>query len=146
VTVAKDIKGERRGQHARRTWTFTSSCAAGQCAAVALVRHRTGGIDRLTLRRRRPGYYTGTGLFYVPLRCARHTVKRGESVPFAIRVTIKAAELAGGVDVASSLSATYTNRSRRNLTRCVAFPGHDAASYQGTLEPLPTTPPAGGGV
>ncbi len=144
VTVAKDIKGERRGQRAKRVWTFDSSCAAGQCPQVTLVRQRTGGVDRLTLGRRSAGYYTGTGLFYAPLRCAGHTMRRGESVPFTITVRITAAELVGTADVASTLSATYTNRSRRNLTRCVALPGHDAASYTGALATLP--PPPSGGV
>jgi hypothetical protein len=144
VTVAKDVKGERRGQRAKRVWTFNSSCAAGQCGTVSLVRQRTGGVDRLTLRKRGAGDYTGTGLFYVPLRCAGHLVRRGESVPFTITVRITAAEIVGTADVASTLSATYTNRSRRNLTRCVALPGHDAASYTGKLTTLP--PPPNGGV
>jgi hypothetical protein len=144
VTVAEDIKGERRGQRAKRVWTFNSSCAGGQCGQVTLVRHRTGGVDRLTLRRRGAGYYTGTGLFYAPLRCAGHTVRRGESVPFTITLRITGAELVGTDDVANTLSATYTNRSRRNLTRCVALPGHDAASYTGKLATLP--PPPNGGV
>jgi hypothetical protein len=140
VTLAKDIKGERRGQRAKRAWTFDSSCAGGQCAGVALVRHRSGGVDRLTLRRRRPGYYTGTGIFYVPLRCAGRTVRRGESVPFTITLTITGAQMVGTDDVANAVSATYMNRSRRNLTRCVAFPGHDAASYTGKLLALPPPP------
>jgi hypothetical protein len=144
VTVASDIRGERRGQRAKRVWTFNSSCATGQCATLVLVRQRSGGTDRLTLRRRTAGDYTGTGLFYVPLRCAGHMVRRGESVPFTITVRITGAEIVGTADVASALSATYTNRSRRNLTRCVALPGHDAASYTGKLTALP--PPPNGGV
>jgi len=141
VTVAKNIRGERRGQKAKRTWTFTSRCAAGECPTVHLVRHRTGGVDRLTLRRRGAGYYTGQGVFYAPLRCASKLVRRGESVPFTITLRITGAELFTGVDTASAVHATYTNRSRRNLTRCVAIPGHDAAVYTGTLVTLPTPPP-----
>src|ERR1700722_5064329 len=91
VTVAKDIKGERRGQRATRVWTFNSSCAAGQCGQVALVRKRSAG------------YYRGTGMFYVPLRCAGHTVRRGESVPFTITIRITGAELVGADDVANTL-------------------------------------------
>src|SRR5580692_10231377 len=42
VTVASDIRGERRGQRAKRVWTFNSSCATGQCATLVLVRQRSG--------------------------------------------------------------------------------------------------------
>jgi hypothetical protein len=143
VTVAKNIRGERRGQEAMRAWTFTSACAAGECPTIRLVRHRTGGIDRLKLKRRSAGYYTGTGLFYAPLRCASKDVRKGESVPFTITVRIMGAELLKGIDTASAVHATYTNRSRTNLTRCVAIPGHDAAVYNGTLVTLP--PAATGG-
>jgi hypothetical protein len=144
VTVAKLIRGEHRGETAKRAWTFTSACAAGECPAVRLVRYRTGGVDRLTLRRRGAGYYTGTGLFYAPLRCASKEVRKGESVPFTITVRILGAELLKGIDTASAVHATYTNPSRTNLTRCVAIPGHDAAVYNGTLVTLPNAQsPAG---
>jgi hypothetical protein len=145
VTVAQNIKGERRGQKAKRLWAFTSRCAAGQCPTVRLVRHRSGGIDRLTLKRRAAGYYTGTGLFYAPLRCAGHRVRRGESVPFTITVRITATAIEGGTEVASAVKASYANRSRRNLTQCVAIPGHDAATYTGTLTALPPPTSASGG-
>jgi hypothetical protein len=144
VTVAKNIRGERRGQTATRVWTFTSVCAAGECPTVKLVRQRAGGIDRLTLRRRSAGYYTGKGLFYAPLRCASKDVRKGESVPFTITVRITGAELITGIDTASALHATYTNPSRRNVTRCVAIPGHDAAVYDGTLLTLPNAQLPGG--
>lgn len=144
VTVAKNIRGERRGQKAKRMWTFTSVCATGQCPTVRLVRHRKGGIDRLKLKRRSAGYYTGKGVFYAPLRCAGKVVRKGESVPFTITVRIKGAELLDGIDTATSVHATYTNRARKNLTRCVAIPGHDAAVYTGNLATLPTAQsPAG---
>jgi hypothetical protein len=145
VTVAQNITGERRGQKGKRLWTFTSRCAAGQCSTVRLIRHRAGGVDRLMLKRRAAGYYTGTGLFYAPLSCASHTVRRGESVPFTITVRIRGAAIEGGVDVASELTATYTNRSRKNLTQCVAIPGHDAARYSGKLISLPPPSSASGG-
>jgi hypothetical protein len=145
VTVAKNITGERRGDRAKRVWMFTSQCAAGQCRTVQLVRHRAGGIDRVQLERRAAGYYTGTGRFYAPLRCASHTVRRGESVPFTITVRIKGTEITHGVDVADALRATYTNRSRRNLTKCVAIPGHDAAKYTGVLAMLPAGQSGGTG-
>jgi hypothetical protein len=143
VTVAKDIKGERRGQRAERAWRFTSACASGPCPAVALVRRRSGGIDRLTLSLRSPGHYTGTGMFYAPLRCGGHRYNRGESVPFTITVTITGAQIVNGIDIATQVNATYTNRTRKNRTRCVALPGHDAAVYIGLLLTLPP-PPTGG--
>jgi len=142
VTVAQDIRGERHGEKAKRLWSFTSRCAAGHCRTVRLVRHRAGGLDRLTLRRRRAGYYTGNGLFYAPLRRASKYVRRGEAVPFTITLRITGGELSTGTDIASAVHATYTNRSRTNLTRCVAIPGHDAAVYSGTLMTLPSPPPA----
>jgi hypothetical protein len=142
VTVAQNVTGEHRGERAKRLWTFMSRCAAGQCATIRLIRHRAGGVDRLTLKRHAPGYYTGTGLFYAPLSCASHTVRRGESVPFRITVRIRAAAIEGGVKVASALTATYLNRSRKNLTQCVAIPGHDGARYAGQLTSLP--PPSSG--
>jgi hypothetical protein len=140
VTVAHDVKGERVGQRIGRTWTFTPLCAAGACTTIQLVRRRASGVDTLTLNRIGSGDYSGTGIFYAPLRCAGRTYARGESVPFTITVRITAAALFGSLDVATRISATYTNRSRRNLTRCVHVPGHDAAVYHGHLVP----PPSGG--
>jgi hypothetical protein len=35
--------------------------------------------------------------------------------------------------VAGRINATYTNRARQNLTRCVEPPSHDAATYHGHL-------------
>jgi hypothetical protein len=143
VTVAKGIKGERRGQRAERAWTFTSACASGPCPTVALVRQRTGGIDRLTLSQRSPGHYTGTSMFYAPLRCGGHDYRRGESVPFTITVTITAAQIVDGLDIATQVNAPYRNRARKNRTRCVALPGHDAALYIGLLLTLPPPPTDG---
>jgi hypothetical protein len=141
VTVAQNIRGERRGEKAKRIWRFTSACAVGQCRTVRLVRHRAGGVDRVTLKRHGAGYYTGTGVFYAPLRCASQEVRRGEAVPFRLTLRITGGELSTGIDIASAVQATYTNGSRRNLTRCVAIPGHDAAVYSGTFMTLPSPPP-----
>jgi hypothetical protein len=143
VTVAKNVKGERRGQRAKRAWTFTSPCAAGQCPTIRLVRYRAHGVDRLVLELHSPGYYTGKGRFYVPARCAGHYIRKAESVPFTVTVRVTAAQIVNGVDIATMVSATYTNRSRKNLTRCVAFPGHDAAVYDGLLLTLPAAPTGG---
>jgi hypothetical protein len=139
VTVSARINGERVGQRFLRTWTFTSRCTTGACATVGLVRQRSGGHDTLKLHRRSPGYYTGSGSFYVPLRCGSRTYRHGELAPFsvAVRVTSAQRDQTGAV-VATHVTASYSNSSRRNLTPCVAFPGRDAASYHGHLV-MPST-------
>jgi hypothetical protein len=142
VTVANNINGERRGQRAKRAWTFTSPCATGPCPTIELVRYRSRGVDRLVLHQRSPGYYKGTGRFYAPERCGSRDIRKGESAPFTITVRVTASQIVNGIDIATMLYATYTNPSRRNLTQCVAIPGHDAAVYQGLLLTLP--PPATG--
>jgi hypothetical protein len=141
VTAAKDIRGEHVGQRFGRTWTFTPLCANGDCTTVELVRPRAGGTDTVLLDEIVPGQYYGSGSFYAPLRCAGRTYRKGEFVPFAITVTVTAATVVSNVDVATSITATYTNNYRENLTECVDVPGHDAAVYQGQLLP----PPSGGG-
>jgi hypothetical protein len=134
VTVAHNIKGERVGDRALRTWTFTPRCQTGACRAVRLVRRRGAKLsDTVILHLLGPGEYGGTGLFYAPLRCAGHTYPRGESVPFTIGLHVTAAALILGLDVATRITATYESRARTNLTRCVHVPGHDAAAYHGHL-------------
>jgi hypothetical protein len=141
VTVAHNIKGERVGDRALRTWTFKPLCQTGACATVQLVRQRGAHLsDAVTLHLLGPGQYGGSGLFYAPLRCAGHTYARGESVPFTIGVQVTATALIFGLDVATRITATYENRTRTNRTRCVDVPGHDAATYHGHLVP----PPSGG--
>ncbi|HWE32205.1 MAG TPA: hypothetical protein VG410_01900 [Solirubrobacteraceae bacterium] len=135
ITVAKNVTREHVGERLGRTWTFHPLCASGACAQVQLVRNRAGGADVLTLSQTTPGSYAGNGLFYAPLACAGKTYARGESVPFRITVTITAESTAG---IATAVKATYVNRSRRNLTRCVDIPGHDAATYTGRLAPATT--------
>jgi hypothetical protein len=130
VTVAVDVRGEHVGQKLRRRWSFAPQCTAGQCAEVQLTRQRGGGVDRLSLQRRRPGYYSGSGSFYAALRCGRRTLRKGELVPFTISVQITAANAAG---LASRVTATYKNPKRINLTRCVTPLIHDAARYRGQL-------------
>jgi hypothetical protein len=142
VTVAVHVRGEHAGDTVTRIWTFTSLCASGQCGTVRFVRHRAHGTDTLILVRRGPAFYRGTGSFYAPLRCAGRTYRKGQKVPFTIRVWIKQAALVNGQNMAASVRATYTNRRRVNLTRCVAVLGHDAARYHGQLELPPPPPPA----
>jgi hypothetical protein len=132
ITVAKRISGEHVGQTVIRAWTFTPLCASGPCQAVSLTRQRQAGTDTLVLQLVSADSYSGKGRFYVPLRCGKRTIQRGESVPFKITVQITGTALAGGVPVATQLTASYVNRKRKNLTRCVTKPGHDAAVYSGT--------------
>ncbi len=131
ITVARHVLGEHAGEVVTRAWTFTPLCPAGPCQTVALTRQREGGIDTVTLHLVSAEHYAGRGRFYAPLRCGTRMVPRGEAVPFKIKVRITDAVLKGGVRVASELSASYVNRKRTNLTRCVAKPGHDAAVYHG---------------
>ncbi len=133
VSVAQQVRGERRGQKVTRTWTFFPGCPAGACGTVVLIRTRARGKDRVVLHRRAPGYYTGAGTFYAPLRCGSRTYARGERVPFNVTVRVTAAVVFKGVVFATQLRASYTNRSRTNLTPCFAVLGHDAATYTGRL-------------
>lgn len=133
ITVAVRVRGEHRGARFRRTWTFVPNCPSGPCPTIGLIRERAGGADRLLLRLRSPGLYTGKGRFYAPLRCGHRRYARGESVPYTVSVRVTAAMISGGAVLATRISAAYTNRSRTNLTPCVAIPGHDAASYRGQL-------------
>lgn len=138
ITVAKRVLGERAGQSIPRTWTFFPTCAEGPCASVRLIRERAGGSDRLTLVRRAAGTYAGSGQFIAPLRCGRRTYARGQSVPFTITVHLTAtARLSSGSVIATALTATYTNSTRTNLTRCFAVLGHDAAVYTGQAVAVP---------
>jgi hypothetical protein len=143
VTVARLVPGERVGQTVSRTWGFHADCPTGACATETLVRPRAGGRDTVTLRRRAPGYYVGTGSFFAPLRCGAHVWGRGALVPFTITVRITAAVVYKGA-LATAISATYTNTHRINRTPCFAVLGHDAAAYQGGL--LPSQPTGGGGL
>ena len=133
ITVAKRISGEHVGETVVRTWTFSPLCDAGPCPTVAVTRQRQAGTDTLVLHLVSADRYSGRGRFYVPLRCGRRTIARGESVPFKIGVQITAAALEGGVPVATQLTVSYVNRKRKNLTGCVAKPGHDSAVYTGAL-------------
>ncbi len=132
ITTAVRVKGERKGQSVIRRWSFLPGCSVGSCRTVGLLRKRSGGSDKVKLTRKRPGYYTGNGSFYAPLKCGGRTYGRGEAVPFTVTVTVTAAlRDPTGALVATRVNATYTNKTRRNLTKCVDFPGHDAATYHG---------------
>jgi hypothetical protein len=131
VTVAHNVRGERVGQVVTRTWTFIPQCASAPCATVQLVRSRSGGTDTLTLQQTPTGTYTGSGLFYAPLRCSGRIYPRGQEIPFRITVRITATN----GTAASAISASYVNRERTNLTPCIGVLGHDSAHYVGLLVP-----------
>jgi hypothetical protein len=131
VTAAQNVRGERVGQVITRRWTFTPQCATAPCAAVQLVRGRATGTDTLTLEQTRSGTYAGSGLFYAPLRCSGRIYARGQEIPFRITVRITATN----GTTASTISATYVNRERTNLTPCIGVLGHDSARYVGLLAP-----------
>jgi hypothetical protein len=135
VTAAHAVNGEHVGQPLARLWSFDSTCPSGQCPQVALTRSRNAGSDALTLSRTGPGRYSGSGSFFLPLRCAGRVYAQGEKVPFTIKVRITLAVPFGSAVVATRVSATYVNRRRINRTPCVAALGHDAASYHGHLAP-----------
>lgn len=134
VTDAVNAGGEHVGEHVARTWTFSSTCPAAACPTVGLTRARQAStFDQLTLRRRSPGYYTGTATFFAPERCAGIRYAKGVAVPFSITVRVTAAQTVGGQVLATGIRAFYRNPKRVGLTRCVTLPAHDAARYTGTL-------------
>ncbi len=132
ITTARNVRGEHSGQTVLRTWTFTPLCPTGSCQQIGLTRQRAGGSDYVVLNLTAADQYSGTGLFYAPLRCGGRTVRRGESVPFSVTVEITDATSEAGGPVATAIDSTYTNRTRHNRTRCVAPPSHDAATYSGS--------------
>jgi hypothetical protein len=137
-----NVPGEHRGERVIRTWSFTPTCPAGVCATVELERQRgPHGLDRILLHHRRSDYYTGQGNFTAPARCGGRNYPAGERVPFTITLTVRAVAQSGSSLVATAFTATYRNRRRINLTRCVLASSHDAARYTGVL--TSTTQPAG---
>jgi hypothetical protein len=141
ITDAVNAGGEHPGEVVRRTWTFTSTCPAGACPTVALIRTRSrttpARVDQLVLHRRSPGFYSGTATFLAPVRCAGRRYAKGEAVPFSITVRVIAAQTVGGQVLASRVRAFYRNPQRIGLTKCVSVPAHDAARYTGKLVVAP---------
>jgi hypothetical protein len=134
VTRAHHVRGEHRGEHVARVWTFSAECPVGTCEQVLLTRTRAGGAaDRVMLRRIGVGVYRGRGRFFVPLRCGHRPVPHGGRVPFTITVRVLSTHPSEGRLLAGSISATYVNPRRANLTKCPGGIGHDRARYRGTL-------------
>ncbi len=133
VTAAQEVRGEHLGEVVQRTWTFTPLCATGPCAQVRLFRGRANATDTLILNQTSPGHYSGASRFFAPLKCAGTVYSMGEEVPYQIKLQVTATTTApDGTVLAQRISATYVNKSRLNLTRCVIVLGHDAARYTGT--------------
>ncbi len=145
ITYARNVYGERRGQHVERSWVFSAACRTAVCARVRLVRERSGqrAEDVVSLHRVAVGTYSGTGRFWVALRCAGQVVSHGGLARERIVVRIRGARTVGTTRFATALTASYQNPIRINLTRCPGGIGQDAASYTGTrASPLPGPPVA----
>lgn len=133
VTAARNVRGEHVGEAVQRTWSFTPLCVTGPCAQVRVFRARANATDTLILTQTSPGRYSGAGKFFAPLKCGGTVYSAGEEVPYEIKLTITATTTApDGTVIASQISATYVNKLRLNLTRCVIVLGHDSARYTGT--------------
>jgi|GEM_PF-3358582 len=138
VTQANHVLGEHRGQRVQRRWTFSATCSEGPCAEVDLARGLGGGrLQSIVLRRLGPGVYRGSGSFFVPLRCGETVYPHGGVVPYTVGVRIIAATPSSLGSLATTITATYTNRQRRNLTPCPGGIGSDAARYSGRLQGTP---------
>ena len=144
VTVAVNVRGERKGQLLKRTWTVRpQNCAGAICNSLVLDRQRSAGRhDTLTLFRVGRGVYSGHGAFDVALRCRGAVYPKGAHAPYRISLHVRGAKVVQGIPFATSVVATYVNRYRRNTTPCTLGPSHDAARYHGTLQALPGPPAA----
>ena len=142
ITRASHVRGERRGMHVTRRWSFSSSCPSGPCAQVTLTRGRSGGADTLVLDRRANGVYGGSSSFVIPVLCKGARIANGARVDFAVVVRVLRTTSVQGVPFATSVSATYTNSRRVNLTSCPGRLGRDAARYSGRSSTPPPTPPS----
>jgi hypothetical protein len=142
VTQAVNVRGERRGQLLRRTWTMRpQNCSGAICASLLLDRQRSAGRhDTLTLFRTGRGVYAGHGSFDAPLRCRGVVYEQGAHAPYRIALHIRSARVVQGIPFAGAIRATYVNRFRRNTTPCRLGRSHDAARYHGTVQALPGAP------
>ena len=141
LTFVDNIRGEYRGEHVNRMWTFLPHCASGACARVTLLRRRSGRHvpDSVLLRRRGPGLYRGNGRFWVPLLCAGRVIRHGGLAFEKITVRVTRTVHVGADRLVTGVRAVYDNPSRVNRTRCPGGIGRDAARYTGTrVTPLPT--------
>ncbi|HEY5343142.1 MAG TPA: PKD domain-containing protein [Solirubrobacteraceae bacterium] len=143
VTTAKNVRGEHVGQSLKRRWLISpQSCAGNVCQALDLDRERSAGIDEsLALHRVAAGTYTGSGSFYVALRCKHKTYPHGSRAPYRITLTVSSAVSVQGITFARAIIATYHNPKRSDSTPCVLGKSHDAARYTGTATSAIPSPP-----
>ena len=144
IVTAVRVKGERRGQRVTRQWTITpSACKGNVCRHLVLTRERSANqFDHLVLSRTGVGRYAGNGRFYVALACKGAIYPHGQVVPYRVTVAVTHAVTIQGIAFATALTATYTNTQRTDRTICPTGPSHDAATYSGTAQPLPSPPTA----
>ncbi len=147
ITLARNVYGERAGQHITRTWSFYPLCKAGACQRVALKRLRSGRavLDSLVLDRKSPGVYSAKSRFWIRLKCGGHLIKHGGLVNERITVRITRAVRVNGVRYASGISASYHNPSRYQYTRCPGGIGRDGATYTGSVRVASIAATASGG-
>jgi hypothetical protein len=143
VTVATNVRGERVGQRVTRTWRIIPwPCNGSVCQVLNLDRQRGGGLhDHVLLRRLRPGYYAGTGMFYAALRCRGRVYPHGSEVPYKLTLTVTRAVVVEGIAFAQQIVATYDSPGRLDSTPCPLGLSRDAASYAGTTN-VPSPPVA----
>ena len=145
VTVAVNVRGERRGEQVTRRWTIRArGCAGGSiCDQLLLTRNRGRVMGSfVVLRRVGRGRYRGAGAFWAALRCLGHTYRLGSQAPYTITLAVARRRRVGSVWYATALNATYANLNRSDSTRCPLGPAHDAARYRGRLRSrLPKPPP-----
>jgi PKD repeat protein len=145
ITKVVNVKGERRGQRIKRTWSFQPAACSSSlvCEQIVVTRARAGGRrDTATLTRAAPGIYKGTGSYPIAVRCGRKRLPSGGTGSFSLRVHIRAVQLIQNVPFATAIDATYRSIARVNQTKCPGFLGQDAASYQGPVAALPSPPTA----
>jgi hypothetical protein len=144
VTKSVNVPGELPGALVTRTWAFVPPCPTGACPTLMLVRQRGSGYDKVPLHSTGPGAYVGTGSFYAPVQCRGTVFRKGERVPYTIRVTVTGvAQQPDGSVLATTFAATYRNPRRIGLTRCYSAPSYDSANY--TAAPA-SSPPASGAI
>lgn len=145
VTVAVNVRGERRGERVTRRWVINAlGCHGGSDCNRLLVTRNRGAVRNsfVVLRRVGRGAYSGRGAFWVPLGCLGHRYRLGSRAPYTITLHVMRRRRIGSVWYTTVVSATYTNPRRSDGTRCPLGPAHDAARYRGTLHSkLPKPPP-----
>jgi PKD repeat protein len=131
ITRADNVRGERKGQKVKRSWTFTPNCSSGPCSKVVLRRERSSKqFDKVTLKRS-GSTYSGSGKFYVRLKCNGKSYKRGGIAYYTIKVRVTKSKTVQNRAFATAISASYSNSKRVNKTPCAGSIGRDAGAYSG---------------